>query len=1005
MSGATAPVPADFADFFSAVYGYEPFAWQSDLAARVLAGAGWPAAIDVPTGMGKTAVLDIAVYALACQSHLDPERRAAPTRTFIVVDRRVIVDQTFERARRLAQRLRQELHEPTHAVVHQAAQALQRLAGDGPPLAVVRMRGGVTWASRWLESPHQPAVVAGTVDQYGSRLLFRGYGVSAEARPIDAALCGADRLLFLDEAHLSAALVETAVKVGDYESKAERPILPARRPRPVVMSATLPRGTEDVHRLDPERETSVVARDRLLAEKRVVPINLLATARDPVTDMARTMAALAADALDDPVIERVGVVCNTVALARSTHHLVRERLSAADACLLIGRCREIDRQIVAENWGKQLIAQREREPRSRPLIAVATQTVEVGADFDFDVLITEASPLDSLLQRLGRLNRLGRAASATAIVLHSDRRHGSSDPIYGAATGHTWEWLTQRVGTVAESSAAGVASVACQAAGTDLGLLAARDALAAVEVESLVTPRPPSPVVLGPIIAAWARTHPVPDPDQPTGPFLHGVGRGLPQVQVCWRAGLPPSQDPQAAEVWSAEVDAVPVTSRETVEVPIWELRRFLAGSPAAGAAIADLEGLGGTDEENWLEEAPRVDAWIRRSDQLIRATGENVLPGDVVVVAAEAGGHDEWGWTGSPGPPVPDVADLAQRSPSLRLRPEILAALAGGTSDEWSSRLRSAVSMPTEERGVELDFDAIADAVLSSAGIPEQPYGGRLREVVRGLQSAGVVVSDRRDTRRASARIVGIEGMRWASVVGPAGRRNAGLRDTDGDQNEASSSVATRRVSLDEHLTDVGTRAAAFARCVGLPGPLVRALDLAGRAHDLGKADARFQAMLYEGFAERAETAGVVLAKSGMDSSNRRALHEARARARWPRGMRHEVLSARLLSAWIGADSHIVDGIDGEVVGHLVSTHHGRGRPLFPAMLDPDPRSVTAKPPGANDSITAEPDPMLVDWAAAARFARLNAKYGWWGLALLEACLRLADIACSAGYEGHGEA
>ncbi len=45
----------------------------------------------------------------------------------------------------------------------------------------------------------------GTVDQIGSRLLFRGYGVS----DLDAALVGTDSLVLVDEAHLSTALVDT----------------------------------------------------------------------------------------------------------------------------------------------------------------------------------------------------------------------------------------------------------------------------------------------------------------------------------------------------------------------------------------------------------------------------------------------------------------------------------------------------------------------------------------------------------------------------------------------------------------------------------------------------------------------------------------------------------------------------------------------------------------------------------------------------------------------------
>ena len=54
----------------------------------------------LPTASGKTACLDIAVFVLAVQADRlrVNQRITAPRRIFFVVDRRVIVDEAYERA-------------------------------------------------------------------------------------------------------------------------------------------------------------------------------------------------------------------------------------------------------------------------------------------------------------------------------------------------------------------------------------------------------------------------------------------------------------------------------------------------------------------------------------------------------------------------------------------------------------------------------------------------------------------------------------------------------------------------------------------------------------------------------------------------------------------------------------------------------------------------------------------------------------------------------------------
>jgi CRISPR-associated endonuclease/helicase Cas3 len=82
-----------FAAFFEAVHDFPPFPWQRRLADEVLS-RGWPDLLDLPTGVGKTTALDVALYALAAA----PARM--PRRTLLVVDRRIVVDQGAEHAAR-----------------------------------------------------------------------------------------------------------------------------------------------------------------------------------------------------------------------------------------------------------------------------------------------------------------------------------------------------------------------------------------------------------------------------------------------------------------------------------------------------------------------------------------------------------------------------------------------------------------------------------------------------------------------------------------------------------------------------------------------------------------------------------------------------------------------------------------------------------------------------------------------------------------------------------------
>jgi len=858
----------EFPAVFEAVHGTPPFPWQCRLVDHLAAGDGWPDALDLPTASGKTAAIDAALFHLALQADGGMKRQAS-LRVAFVVDRRIIVDAAADRAETIARALSAATGEVPLA---RMAARLRHLAGPGaPPLVVARLRGGLPREEDWARSPGQPTILCSTVDQVGSCLLFRGYGISDSMKPLHAGLLGADCLLLLDEAHLAAPFAQTLRRIASYRA----PPWCAEPPGPwgfVSLSATQDaRGARFT--LDAADRAHPVLKARLEAPKPAA-LRVLST-QAGTADHAMAFVKAAQALLESAAPRKIAVVVNRVALARAVFDALIG--TDADLLLLTGRIRGHDRDALLADYGPRLQLGAARQSRS--LIIVATQTIEAGADFDFDAMVTQAAPLDSLRQRFGRLNRAGRMieASAMIVVAKDEIAARARDPVYGDRTKKTWDWLSAQAGKPPKN---GEATVDFGIAALEHRLVASPGVTATLSAETAQAPilRPTDVLLL-----SW--TAPIPAVDPAIAAFLHGPKAGSADVSIVWRADVAEGSLDKAMS-W---VDLAPPHAGETLAVPLWAARAWLGRDVKAAGETSDLEG---TPDPSVDENGGRPLRALRWAGADAPATGvisaAALRPGDVIIVPSSYGGCDRFGWNPASTNAVSDLGDerAAGRRTIRRLHPDL---------PDWPSV--AAIFAPSSELD---EHECLAE--LSEIGVIAGTTGWR---ILRPGDYPGAV-------------LLGPERDRWAAVT----------------EDDSTGSVAAQPVTLAAHTAAVMVKARAFAVAAGLSAERTADLALAASLHDSGKEDLRFQVMLFGG--DRLLAAirtGEPLAKSGRIMS-RAATIFARRQSGLPERWRHEAQSVtRAMAHPDFADAH-----DPELVLWLIGTHHGYGRPLFP---HDDPREA----------------------------------------------------------------
>lgn len=882
-----------FASCFERLTGHLPFPWQQALFGELLQ-RRFPMSCDIPTGLGKTSI--IAIWLLALSHHARAGTTADfPRRLVYVVNRRTVVDQ----ATREAEKMRNALATKTELEVVAAALKSLGARPSDAPLAISTLRGQFADNAEWRNDPARPAVIVGTVDMIGSRLLFAGYGCGFKSRPLHAGFLGQDTLLVHDEAHLEPAFQELVAAIESEQQRRRE----FRRFRVVALTAT-PRSGGERFRLTAADLKHGVVQKRIKAKKGIVFW--------PIDDEKKTADEVARCAL---CYKDTGKAILIYLRKLDFVEKVADKLGKADLPVqrLTGTMRGLERDALAK--GDAIFARFIPMPgvNAQPgtVYLVCTSAGEVGIDISADHMVCDLTPFDSMAQRFGRVNRFGNNDSWIDVV-HStsdkltksaenspsvpDDAHVQADPSGpNDASGDTGSKKKAKPQSPFDQACQRTLSLLQQlpkredqrhdASPSALGDLPAADRQAAFT---------PPPVILPAtdiLFDAWALTsvrQKLPG-RPPVAGWLHGVAEWEPpETQVAWREEV--------------------------------------------GCVTGEL--LGRYKPEDLLEDYPL------KPQELLRDRTSRVLS---------------------------HLETIAGRCPSL---------------SAWLVDSDGQVTVLSLPEILEKDEPSLADCIVL---LPPNA-GGLAKGILDG--GAGAVETLRYDVADEwkDEKSEPCRRRVWDGEERPAGMRRVRTIDTrpdaDGESDEVEETSGGRRYwywyarndgsrtarqeqDLDPHLKSAEDFASAIVAKLGLSEPEASAVTFAAKWHDLGKRREVWQRSI-----RNRDYPGIVLAKSGgrmqpLDLNN----------------YRHEFGS--LLDLSNVTEFHRLTPEVQELLLHFIAAHHGRARPHFPAdeVLDRE----------HSDEVAAR-----VAREVPRRFARLQRKYGRWGLAYLESMVRAADVLAS---------
>lgn len=762
---------------FSALTGHFPMRWQRRLFERLVVD-DLPETCDIPTGLGKTSVLPIWLLAIARQAEASKLR--LPRRLVYIVNRRTVVDQATE----VVEGMRARLVEPEgdnwrqHAdCLRTIADALQRLGVSGrPPLAVSTLRGELADNEEWKADPSRPAIVIGTIDMIGSKLLFSGYGDGRYGRAHHAGLIGQDVLIVHDEAHLTPAFGDLLHRVADEQRReaqqngGERVV---RRPIRILELSATSRGTSDApFTLETEDQEDKIVQDRLAASKRLhlhptPPEKLIAEiiklahvhnddqkrvliyVRSP--EQAQQIATGLEKALGTGGSERIAVLAGTIR-GHERDELMRQPPASAAA--------QVIRHLI------------DGTRPDRSVYVISTSAGEVGIDLDADHLVCDLTTLDSMIQRLGRVNRRGGEDRRARVDVVGDAPAGDRLSVLDKAIAATCSILEGWKGQ--------------QTDGIDVSPGNVRrliEALCAEKRAGAFSPPPEAAQLTDILLDGWSLTSVQEMPGVPkVAAFLHGLTNEAPETYVAWRREITLLTEAQVADAELRDwFRACRVESRERLRDRTDRVR-------AALETVLKRHRKERKDDDLdfrvvLLDERGRAQ-WSALSE-IVQKQDEGRLRFRTVVLPVEAGGLNEKGMLDPAATPSGGLSlDVTEVGPSPDER------------QRWLYRT-SADSFRYER------FD-------NGRPLDAPPPG--LREKAR------ITLTESREGEETG------ESVGLVLFVSP---RRSALEDPE---------TASARQTLEEHSRAIADQMSAIAAQLHLPDAIREALVTAARCHDKGK-------------------------------------------------------------------------------------------------------------------------------------------------------------------------